>query len=167
MESYSIIYTKDGSNNNIIPLTYNSQTDTISFNIKDLSGSSTGTSGATEFANLSSTIQTVTQTTSISTSVTLNQPYGIIKLFSPFNLTSNVASFTFNNSYINANSIVMNHILTESNTFIYMYCNIRYISDGVTTVDIFNSNSSSNPTNITGIYLFYRIYTEIAPTINV
>jgi hypothetical protein len=167
METYSLVYTKDGSNNNIIPLTYNLLTDTISFNIKDLSGTSSGTSGATEFANLSSTIQTVTQLTSITTSVRLNQPYGKIELFSPFNLTGNVATFTFNNSFINSNSIIINHIFSRPNGSPPMYSNIRYVSDGVGKVDIFYPLSGGNPSNITGIIIYYRIYTENTPTINV
>jgi hypothetical protein len=172
MDLYTIVYTKDSSNN-IVPLNYNISTDLISFNIKDLSGAITpGNNGSFEIANLSSSIQIVSQTTSISTPVTLNQPYGIIILYSPFNFSSGYISFTLNNSLFNSNSIILNCAYSTFNGApdYNIKSNISYVSDGIATVSLFNNNGTTTPVFTTisiPIYIFFRIYTENTPIINV
>jgi hypothetical protein len=170
MDSYTIVSTKDGSNN-IIPLTYTLSSNLISFNIKGLTGSVTaGQTGAAEFDIL--TIPVVTQTTSNSTSVTLNQPYGYILLYSPINFTSSYISFNLINSIINSNSIILNSLDSKIAGGVYhpITCNIAYVSDGNALVSVFNNTGTTTPyqTNITDpIYIYFRIYTENTPMINV
>lgn len=167
MDSYTVVYTKDSSDN-ILPLNYVPSTNKISFNMKQIpSEPINGINGSFEFDNLSTKILTVTQTTSITTSVTLNEPYGIIRLFSPFDLSSRVVSFTFYNSLINSNSIIINHILSCSNNYYLICSNIRYVSSGNAKIDIFAPNLAITPGATSGVSIYYRIFSENIPLISV
>lgn len=99
-------------------------------------------------SGINASTQTVTQGTSITTAVTLNAPAGVITCFATSIATGTTQTFTLNNSYITANSIVfvmMNGTNAAANSAPYVASVVP--AAGSATITLANGSATATGSN--------------------
>jgi hypothetical protein len=88
---------------------------------------------------------TITQGTSVSTAVTLNFPAGKITMFGTLTTAANtdVATFTVNNNYVKADSLVLANVVDQSTSGGFPVVFVDDITTGSFKVTVRNASSTT------------------------
>lgn len=103
--------------------------------------------------NVSLTKGTVTQASSRSTAVTLNAPAGVITTDSTAIATGGNATFTVNNSYVKADSVILLTLNTTGLAAYSIHLAVETVAAGSFAVRIFNATGA----NLAAIRINYAI----------
>jgi hypothetical protein len=103
--------------------------------------------------NVSLTKGTVTQASSRSTAVTLNAPAGVITTDSTAIATGGNATFTVNNSYVKADSVILLTLNTTGLAAYPIHLAVETVAAGSFAVRIFNATGA----NLAAIKINYAI----------